>query len=98
MVQKNKKIIKTKTLKQVLAKELKSPKFREAYNEELFRLKIAAEIKSLRVQKKLTQEVFAKKAHMPQSVVARIESGKHSVSLVTLNRIAHTLGKEIQLV
>lgn len=98
MVQKNKKTIKTKTLQQVLAKELKSLKFKEAYNEEIFRLKIAAEIKSLRVQKKLTQEVFAKKAHMPQSVVARIESGKHSISLVTLNRIAHTLGKEIQLV
>lgn len=92
-----KKITTTKTLKQVLSKELKSPKFKEAYNEEIFRLKIASEIKSLRIQKKLTQETFAKKAQMPQSVVARIESGKHSISLGTLNRVAHALGKSVQL-
>ncbi|OHA83288.1 MAG: hypothetical protein A2937_04010 [Candidatus Yonathbacteria bacterium RIFCSPLOWO2_01_FULL_47_33b] len=88
---------KTKTLRQVLDKALKSPEFKEAYNEEIFRLKMAAEIKSLRLQKKLTQETFAKKAHMPQSVVARIESGRYSISLDTLNRVAHALGKKVQL-
>lgn len=92
-----KKITTTKTLKQVLKKELKSLKFKEAYDEEIFRLNIASEIKSLRIQKKLTQETFAKKAQMPQSVVARIESGKHSISLGTLNRVAHALGKRVQL-
>lgn len=92
-----KKITTAKTLKQVLSKELKSPKFKEAYSEEIFRLKIASEIKSLRIQKKLTQETFAKKVQMPQSVVARIESGKHSISLGTLNRVAQALGKRVQL-
>lgn len=92
------KLPKTKTLEQVLKKQFKSPKFKEAYNEELFRLKIASEIKSLRLQKKLTQENFAKKAQMPQSVVARIESGKHSISLGTLNRVAQALGKKVQLI
>lgn len=92
-----KKITTTKTLKQVLKKELKSLKFKEAYDEEIFRLNIASEIKILRIQKKLTQETFAKKAQMPQSVVARIESGKHSISLGTLNRVAHALGKRVQL-
>lgn len=89
--------MKTIKLKQVLKKEIKSPKFKEAYDEEIFRLKIASEIKSLRIQKELTQETFAKKAQMPQSVVARIESGKHSISLGTLNRVAHALGKRVQL-
>lgn len=89
--------MKTIKLKQVLKKELKSPKFKESYDEEIFRLKIASEIKSLRIQKELTQETFAKKAQMPQSVVARIESGKHSISLGTLNRVAHALGKRVQL-
>lgn len=93
-----KKIIKTKTLDQVLKKALKSSEFKEAYNEEIFRLKIAAEIKFLRIQKKLTQETFAKRAQMPQSVVARIESGNHSISLGTLSRVAHALGKRVQLV
>jgi DNA-binding XRE family transcriptional regulator len=93
-----KKQLKTKTLKQVLDKALKSQEFKNAYNEEIFRLKIATEIKSLRIQKRLTQETFAEKAKMPQSVVARIESGKHSISLGTLNRVAHALGKQVQLV
>ena len=88
---------KTKTLKQVLGKTLKSPEFKEAYNEEIFRLKMAAEIKKLRLQKKLTQETFAQKACMPQSVVARIESGKSGISLDTLNRVAYVLGKKVQL-
>lgn len=92
-----KKQLKTKTLKQVLGKAFKSPEFKDAYNEEIFRLKIATEIKNLRIQKRLTQETFAEKANMPQSVVARIESGKHSISLVTLNRVAHALGKQVQL-
>lgn len=92
------KLPKTITFEQILKKQLKSPKFKEAYNEELFRLKIASEIKSLRLQKKLTQESFAKKAQMPQSVVARIEGGKHSISLGTLNRVAQALGKRVQLV
>lgn len=93
-----KKQVKTKTLKQVLDKALKSSEFKDAYNEEIFRLKIATEIKNLRIQKRLTQETFAEKANMPQSVVARIESGKHSISLITLNRVANALGKQIQLV
>lgn len=91
------KIPKTKTFEQILKTQLKSPKFKEAYDEELFRLKMASEIKHLRLQKKLTQESFAKKAQMPQSVVARIEGGKHSISLDTLNRVAHALGKTVQL-
>lgn len=95
---KNKKSIKTKSLEEILNKSLKSPTFKEVYNEELFRLKIASEIKNLRTTKKLTQEKFAEKANMPQSVVARIESGKHSISLDTLNRIAFALGKQVQLV
>jgi len=31
-------------------------------------------------------------------VIARMESGEHSVSLDTLNKIATALGKEVQLV
>ena len=89
---------KIKTFEALLTKSLKSEEFKEAYNEELFRLKIAAEIKNLRTQKRMTQETFAVKANMPQSVIARIEGGKHSISLTTLNRVAHALGKKIQLV
>lgn len=95
---KNNKSPKTKSLDELLNKSLKSQTFKESYNEELFRLKIASEIKNLRTLKKLTQEKFAEKADMPQSVIARVESGKHSISLDTLSRLAHALGKQVQLV
>ena len=64
----------------------------------ILRILMAGEITDARKKSKMTQAEVAKKAKMPQSVIARIESGRHSVSLGTLNRIAHALGKKVQLV
>jgi len=100
---KNMKVIDIKGLKfydfdDILKENLKSKTFRDAYNEELVRLNLVREIKKLRLNKKLTQKALAQKAQMPQSVIARIESGEHSFSLGTLNRIAKVFNKEVQLV
>ncbi len=81
----------------VLKKYSKSKVFRQAYAEEILRLQLATDIKSFRTKKHLTQKDLADQAKMPQSVIARIESGKYSISLGTLSRIAHALGKEVQL-
>jgi DNA-binding XRE family transcriptional regulator len=82
----------------ILKEDMKSKVFRDAYNEELVRLRLVGEIKKLRLGKKFTQQNLAQKAKMPQSVIARIESGEHSFSLGTLNRIAKVFNKEVQLV
>ena len=100
---KNKKVININGLKfydfdDILKEDLKSEIFREAYNEELARLNLVSEIKKLRLKNKYTQKELAQKAQMPQSVIARIESGEHSFSLGTLGRIAKVFNKEIQLV
>jgi len=100
---KNKKVININGLKfydfdNILKEDLKSETFREAYNEELIRLNLVGEIKKLRLDKKLTQKNLAQKAKMPQSVIARIESGEHSFSLGTLSRIAKVFNKEVKLV
>ena len=97
-MKKNTKNIKTYSFNEVFGKKLKSKKFQEAYNEELARLKIAHQIKEMRLKKKLTQKDVAEKVKMPQSVIARIESGTHSYSLGTLYRVAHAFKKEIKLV
>jgi ribosome-binding protein aMBF1 (putative translation factor) len=81
-----------------LAKELKSKSFREKYYKEVARLDLAQQIHDLRKAKKMTQKAMALKADMPQSVIARLESGTHSISVDTLSRIAQALGKKIQLV
>jgi DNA-binding XRE family transcriptional regulator len=100
---KNKKVININGLKfysfdDILKEDLKSESFRDAYNEELIRLNLVGEIKKLRLGKKLTQKNLAQKAQMPQSVIARIESGEHSFSLGTLSRIAKVFHKEVKLV
>ena len=81
----------------ILKEELKSPKFRKAYEEEIARLSLVREIREARKAKKFTQSELAKKADMPQSVIARIESGRHSFSFGTLYRIAKVFNKRLVL-
>ncbi len=87
-----------KTFEEVFNKASKSKTFQKEYNEEIIRLRLASEVKNLRTKQGLTQQTLAKRAKMPQSVIARLESGNHSISLGTLNRIAQVFGKKVQLV
>ena len=85
------------TLNEVFGPYAKNKEFQKGYREEMTRIKLAKRIREIRVKQKLTQGAVAKKAEMPQSVIARLESGEHSVSLDTLSRIAYALGKEVEL-
>lgn len=86
------------TFEEVLAESMKRKGFREAYEKEQERRVLARQIRQSRMAKKLTQQAVAKKASMPQSVIARLESGDHGVSLETLSRVAHALGKRVEIV
>jgi predicted transcriptional regulator len=50
-----------------------------------------------RKRKRLTQAQLAKKVGMPQSQIARIESGNHNVTIGTLNRVASALKLSIKV-
>lgn len=86
-----------KTFDEVFGQAAKKEEFKQTYSEEMTRLCLAQEIRELRTKKRLTQKSVAFKAGMPQSVIARLESGGSSVSVDTLGRIAHALGKQIRL-
>jgi ribosome-binding protein aMBF1 (putative translation factor) len=86
------------SLPEVIEKKLKNKKFKKAYSEEISRLQLAYEIRSLRQKKGMTQEQVAQKAKMPQSVIARIESGSRGFSISTLHKIAEVFDLEIGLV
>ncbi|KKR32279.1 MAG: hypothetical protein UT65_C0004G0010 [Parcubacteria group bacterium GW2011_GWF2_39_8b] len=88
---------KTYTLEEVLKEPMKNKKFRIGYEKEVARLSLIHQIKAARLAKKYTQETLAKKADMPQSVIARLESGRSGMSFETLSRIASALGKQIKL-
>ena len=78
--------------------ENQTKEYRKAYEEEMTRLNLVRQIRELRLKKKLTQKMVAKRANMPQSVVARLESGEHSFTLDTLQRLASVYGKKVRLV
>mgnify|MGYP001566956078 CR=1 FL=1 len=90
--------LKTYSFADVFGEDLKSGTFRNVYIGELVRLRLARQIREMRTAQKLTQKEVAQKADMPQSVVARIESGRHSASLDTLERIGHVFSKKVQFV
>lgn len=94
----SKKDLKWYTSEQVFGKSRKSKTYQKAYNEELARLKLAATIRKTRESKKMTQAAVARKVDMPKSVIARLESGTHSVSVDTLSKVALALGKKVELV
>jgi len=83
---------------QVFGKLLKSEKNRKIYEAEMGRLRLIRQIRELRQSKKLTQKTFATKVGMPQSVIARLETGRHDISLKTLYQIAGAFGKKVSLV
>ena len=86
------------TLDEVFAKDLKSKTFRDNVAKEVARLELLHEMRVARNKKRMTQATLAKKAGMPQSVIARIESGRKGITLDTLIRIGAALGKKVQLV
>ena len=86
------------TFEEVLKKQMKIKGFKEGYEKEVARLSMIHQIKQARLAKKMTQEKLAKKADMPQSVIARLESGRQGLSFATISKIAIALDKKIQLV
>lgn len=86
------------SFEEALREQMKLPGFKEGYHAEINRLRVAYQLKMLRKKKKLTQRQVAEKAKMPQSVIARLESGTHGVSLDTLYRIADVFDKQVGFV
>lgn len=83
------------SLDQVFRKRTRA--FERAYAAESVRIALAKKIRRERLAKNLTQEMVAHRANMPQSVIARIERGEHGISVDTLSRVAHALGKKVVL-
>jgi ribosome-binding protein aMBF1 (putative translation factor) len=85
-------------LEDIIKESMKSPVFRREYKQAMSRIRLAKELYDVRKAKHMTQKAVADKALMPQSVIARLESGEHSASIATLSKVASALGKQIALV
>ena len=94
---KNKKQYKAIDFQDVLAEELKDPKFKKYYDEHGKQLEIAYQILQLRKKEKMSQAELAKKIGTKQSNIARMETGQQNFTTETLRRIASALGRELKV-
>jgi len=81
-----------------LNRELKKPGFRKVYEEERIKVSLAQKIAELRQENRLTQAELAKKLHVSQQYVSRLETGlEKNLTIDTLVRIAATLGRDVRI-
>lgn len=78
-------------------KLLKDPDVLKAYEESRPEFEIAEALIAARLKSKMTQEEVAEKMNTTQSVIARLESGRHLPSLQTLFKYAHAINRKIDL-
>ena len=81
-----------------LKEQLQDPTFRKTYEEEGIYAELAIQIARLRERRGLTQRELAKRLRTSQQTVSRLENPRNgSLSLRTLVKLAHVLGKELKV-
>jgi ribosome-binding protein aMBF1 (putative translation factor) len=81
-----------KSLKGVKAQLLANPAVRQAYDAQTPELELARELIAARMKAGLTQGDVAARMGTTQSVVVRIESGRGTPSMRTVQRFASAVG------
>jgi|WetSurMetagenome_2_1015567.scaffolds.fasta_scaffold1254200_2 DNA-binding XRE family transcriptional regulator len=80
--------------------EKEDPTFRKAVDEHIEKTQLAKMLKDIRGHENLSQAQLAEKAHIPQSVIARIETGSSRTlpRLDLFNKILSAAGYETSIV
>ncbi len=73
------------------------PEFVREYEESVGEFALAREIIQARVGAGLSQQELARKMATTQSVIARLESGRHLPSMSTLKKVAAATGTRISI-
>lgn len=83
--------------REYLAERLKSPGFKNYYNEYGKQLEIAYRILQLRKQKKMSQAELAKRLGTKQGNIARMEAGQQNLTTDTLQKIASVFDRDLKV-
>ena len=76
---------------------LKDDEIKTEYDEMSPVYELKKEIIRLRIEKGLSQKELATLMGTKQSAISRLENGSYNPSVEFLNRIAHSLGKELHI-
>ena len=76
---------------------MQDPEFAKAYQESSHEFALARAIIKARAHAGLSQEELAHKMDTTQSVIARLESGRHLPSMATLKKVADATGTRLSI-
>lgn len=85
------------TFEEDLAKRLKNPEFRKAWEETEAEYQLAKKLIEARLRNKLSQRELAEKVHTSQAAISRVEAMRGNPSLDLLKRIAEALNTKLQI-
>lgn len=80
-----------------LKEEKRDEGFRLLWREREAAYKVARELIRLRKKQGLSQSEVARRAGLKQPAIARLESGAVKPTLDTIQRVAHALGRELEI-
>jgi DNA-binding XRE family transcriptional regulator len=80
-----------------LKEEKRDEEFRLLWSEREAAYRVARELIRLRKQQGLSQSEVARRAGLKQPAIARLESGAVKPTLDTIQRVAHALGREVEV-
>lgn len=89
--------MKNLTLDQYIKDQLKDPKFAREWEKSEASYQITRELIKARLEGKISQRQLAKKANTTQAVISRVENMTVSPSIGLLQKIAHALGKNLEV-
>ncbi len=80
-----------------LDEQLQNPEFKKEWDENELEYQLMMMILKARNEQNLTQSELAERTGIRQSNISRIEKGQALPSISTLCKIAHGLGKRLQI-
>ena len=80
-----------------LKEQMANPEFKKEWDKNELEYQLMMMILKARNEQHLTQSELAERTGIRQSNISRIEKGQALPSISTLSKIAHGLGKELQI-
>ena len=80
-----------------LKEQMEDPKFKKEWDDSEMEYQLMMMVVKAGNEQNLAQSELAERTGIRQSNISRIEKGQAMPSISTLNKIAHVLGKQLQI-